>query len=202
MTVANKLLHRFGNYFYRLRSRWYMGRFLCMEKARHKQLVVGEHVCFNVPVRGEGEGTLIIGNRNTFGYRLGPYLGTGGILLQARHPDATITIGDANAFSNNVAIVANEQVLVRDGCQIGDQVVIYDCDFHEISPKSRVDSPGPARPVVIGNNVWLGSRAMVLKGVTIGDNSVIGAMSVVTKSVPANCIAAGNPAKVIRAIER
>ena len=179
-----------------------MRRFLCMETARHKQLVVGEHVRFNVPVRGEGRGTLIIGKRSVFGYRPAPCLGTGGILLQARHPDASITIGDANAFSNNVAIIANEQVVVRDGCQIGDQVAIYDCDFHEISPTSRVDSPGPARPVVIGNNVWLGSRAMVLKGVTIGDNSVIGAMSVVTKSVPANCIAAGNPAKVIRAIEQ
>ena len=179
-----------------------MRRLLWLEKGRHRQLVVGEHVCFNVPVLGEGKGTVIIGNRNMFGYRLAPCLGTGAILLQARHPDATITIGDANAFSNNVAIVANEQVVVRDGCQIGDQVAIYDCDSHEISPTNRNDSPGPTRPVVIGSNVWLGSRVMVLKGVTIGDNSVIGAMSVVTKSIPANSIAAGNPAKVIRSIER
>lgn len=55
-------------------------------------------------------------------------------------------------------------------------------------------------PVTIGNNVWLGSRVMILKGVSIGDNSVIGASSVVTKPIPANCIAAGNPAKIIRYI--
>jgi maltose O-acetyltransferase len=85
-------------------------------------------------------------------------------------------------------------------CQIGDQVAIYDCDFHEINPSTRDRSYGPTSPVVIGNNVWLGSRVIVLKGVTIGDNSVVGAMSVVTKSIPANCVAAGIPARIIRHI--
>ncbi len=57
------------------------------------------------------------------------------------------------------------------------------------------------KPVRIGNNVWIGSRVMVLKGASIGDNSVIAAMSVVTSAIPANCVAAGVPAKVIRKIE-
>jgi len=175
--------------------------FLFLERTGHKQLVVGKHVRFNVPVRGAGKGILIIGNRNAFGYGPAPRLGTGEILLQARDHKATISIGDANTFSNNVVIVANEKVVIGDGCQIGDPVAIYDCDFHEISPAVRNRSFGPTQPVIIGNNVWLGSRVMVLKGVTIGDNSVIGAMSVVTKSIPSNCIVAGNPAKVIRAIE-
>jgi maltose O-acetyltransferase len=129
-------------------------------------------------------------------------MGNGEILLQPRSREAEIRIGDDNWFNNNVTIVANERIMVGDNCQIGDQVAIYDCDFHEISPATRNRSPGPTQPVVIGNNVWLGSRVMVLKGVTIGDNSVIGAMSLVTKSIPENCIAAGNPAKVIRSIER
>jgi maltose O-acetyltransferase len=83
---------------------------------------------------------------------------------------------------------------------IGDQVTILDCDFHEISPITRMNGVGPIEPVVIGDNVWLGSRVMVLKGVTIGENSVVAAMSVVTKSIPPNSIAVGNPARVIRSI--
>jgi acetyltransferase-like isoleucine patch superfamily enzyme len=55
--------------------------------------------------------------------------------------------------------------------------------------------------VIIGNNVWLGSRSIILKGVTIGDNSVIGAMSLVTKDIPPNSVAGGIPAKVIRTLE-
>jgi maltose O-acetyltransferase len=189
-----------GCYFSRIRSEWYLRRFLLLEKARHKLLVVGKHVRLNVPVRGEGEGTLIIGNRNSFGYGPAPRLGTGEILLQTRNPNAKIVIGEASWFNNNVSIVANQQITIGDRCAIGDLVSIYDCDYHEINPATRYRSTGLTKPVRIGNNVWLGSRVIVLKGVTIGDNSVIAAASVVTKPIPANCIAAGNPARVIRTI--
>jgi maltose O-acetyltransferase len=80
-------------------------------------------------------------------------------------------------------------------------VAIVDADFHEINPATRDNSAGEVRPVTIGNNVWIGSRVMVLKGASIGDNSVIAAMSVVTSAIPANCVAAGIPAKVIRHLE-
>jgi maltose O-acetyltransferase len=128
-------------------------------------------------------------------------MGSGEILIQARSPDSEIVVGQGNVWSNNVSIVANQLISIGEDCQIGDGVAIYDCDFHEIDPRHRNRSPGPAAPVCIGNNVLLGSRAMVLKGVTIGDNSVIAAMSVVTKAVPGNSIAAGNPARVIRTFE-
>ncbi|HEX7757448.1 MAG TPA: DapH/DapD/GlmU-related protein, partial [Niabella sp.] len=59
-----------------------------------------------------------------------------------------------------------------------------------------------AQPVTIGNNVWVGGNATILPGVTIGDNCVIGAGSVVTKDIPANSLAVGNPARVIRQIEQ
>jgi len=78
---------------------------------------------------------------------------------------------------------------------------IYDCDSHEVDPKFRRRSVGPIEPVIIGDNVWFGSRVQVLRGVSIGDNSVIGAGSVVVQSIPANCVAAGVPAKVIRTFE-
>jgi len=75
-----------------------------------------------------------------------------------------------------------------------------DADFHEIDPATRNRSAGVVKPVVIGNDVWIGNRTMILKGAKIGDNSVIGTMSLVTGEIPANCIAAGVPTKVIRPI--
>lgn len=162
---------------------------------------MGSGTQLQVPLRGSGGGTLSIGRGNVFGYRQAMKLGSGSILLQPRSRESIIEIGDGNLFNNNVAIVANERINIGSNCQIGDLVAIYDCDFHETDPARRNHSPGKTMPVVIGNNVWLGSRVMVLKGVSIGDNSVIGAMSLVTKSIPPNCIAAGNPAKVIRYIE-
>jgi maltose O-acetyltransferase len=161
---------------------------------------IGRGVEFNVPVRGGGRGTIRLGERCKFGYPLAHRLGTGQIMLQARTVDAVIALGCDNYINNNSVLCAMESIRIGSKCMIGDLVAIYDCDFHEINPAGRFHGMGVARPVIIGNNVWIGSRAMILKGVTIGDNSVIGAMSLVTKEIPANCIAAGVPAKVIRAI--
>jgi len=122
------------------------------------------------------------------------------MFIQPRHRESEIIIGNRNQTSNNIVMVASQRIVIGNDCQIGDQVAIYDCDFHEIAPLTRNQSCGPTMPVTIGDNVWLGSRVMVLKGVTIGDNSVVAAMSVVTKSIPPNYLAAGIPAKVIRSI--
>lgn len=163
-------------------------------------LEVGSGTRFYVPARSGGRGALRIGNNNSFGWRLAPRMGNGEIVLQPRSEDAEIVVGNGNAFSNNISIVAMGKITIGDGCLIGDQVAILDCDFHEMDPRKRRSGVGPVRPVTIGDNVWLGSRVMVLKGVSIGDNSVVAAMSVVTKSVPANTLVAGNPAKIIRPI--
>lgn len=175
--------------------------FIWLQGPRFRQFSVGASLKFNVPLRSGGSGALFIGRDNIFGYADAPCLGNGEVLIQPRRKEAEITIGNGNVFNNNVTLIANERIVIGDGCLIGDQVAIYDSDFHEINPTTRKQGAGPTRPVMVGNNVWLGSRVMVLKGVTIGDNSVIGAMSLVTKSIPANCLAAGNPAKVIRTFE-
>jgi len=172
-----------------------------MESGDHQGFAIGEGTQACVPLRGGGRGKLLIGRNNVFGYRSAFRLGTGEILLQARGVEAVIEIGDGNWFNNNAAIVAMKSITIGSNCQIGDLVMIYDSDFHELDPKLRMHSTGPSERVVIGNNVWLGSRVMVLKGVIIGDNSVVGAMSVVTKSIPPNCIAAGIPARVIRMLD-
>ena len=189
-----------GGYYGRMLRYWNRRCFQWRESARHRALTIGYGTLFIVPVRGGGQGKLTIGSFNNFGYRQAPMMGRGEILLQARSTEAEIVIGDHNAFSNNVSIVANGRIQIGDHCQIGDLVGIFDCDFHELEPDRDTLGCGEILPVTIGNKVWLGSRSMVLKGVVIGDNSVVGAMSLVTKSIPPNCLAAGVPARVIRSL--
>jgi maltose O-acetyltransferase len=152
------------------------------------------------PIRCDGAGDVRLDGKVSFGYKKAPKLADGEILIQARSPESRVSIGSGTTTSNNISIVACSKISIGENCQIGDLVAIYDCDFHEINPETRNNSAGEIIPVKIGNNVWLGSRVMVLKGVNIGDNSVIAAGSIVTKSIPPRCLAAGIPAKIIRYI--
>jgi acetyltransferase-like isoleucine patch superfamily enzyme len=77
---------------------------------------------------------------------------------------------------------------------------ITDSDWHTVYDRTQ-RSPEQPTPVHIGDNVWLGDHATVLKGVTIGDNSVVAARAVVTRDVPANVIVAGNPARVVKELD-
>jgi len=115
-----------------------------------------------------------------------------------------IEIGD-NTMMNGVAITAYSKVSIGRNCQIASGTLITDTDYHPVDPEIRVrqalgykidhDSVGK-KPVTIGENVWIGWGCTILKGVTIGANSIIAAGSIVTKDVPANVLAAGNPATI------
>lgn len=180
-------------------NRWF---FNCIESLPLESLSLGNKCCFHAPVRlADGRGKLQIGEENGFGYFYAPKSGDGALMIQPRKSGSEIIIGNKNWFSNNVTIIANEKIVFGNGCRIGDSASFFDCDFHEMDPAHRGRSHGPTCPVTIGNNVWIGSRVTVLKGVTIGDNSVVGAMSLVTRSIPADCIAAGNPARVISQLQ-
>jgi len=110
-----------------------------------------------------------------------------------------ISLGSKTFINENSRIVALDKIDIGDDCLVGDSVSMYDHD-HEHSDKSKpfAKQGYVSAPIIVGNNVWIGSHVVVCKGVTIGENSIIGAGSVVTKSVPANVIAAGIPAKVIK----
>ncbi len=120
-------------------------------------------------------------------------------------------------IGNNVKIGSRSQILCVDKVVIGDytaiatEVTIVDNNNHPINPEYRAfmrTTPhnndarswihSEHKPVIFGRNCWIGSNARIQKGVTIGDNSVVAACSVVTKDVPANSIAAGNPAKIVK----
>ena len=114
-----------------------------------------------------------------------------------------VRIGNDVGMSG-VTIYARSSIQIGDKCLIGANTKIIDNDFHPVDPEVRRATPGKgmsSAPIEIGENVFIGCNSLVLKGVTIGDNSVIGAGSVVVKSIPANCLAAGNPAKVLRTFE-
>lgn len=116
----------------------------------------------------------------------------------SKQADAEISIGDFCLISPGVRISAAKSIRIGDNCMFAANVTISDSDWHGIY--NRIRPFRCTKSVVIENNVWLGERVIVNKGVTIGENSVVGAGSVVTKSIPANSVAAGNPARIIKTI--
>jgi maltose O-acetyltransferase len=152
----------------------------------------------NVPLYCDGTGQVSLGSDITIGYGLSAILGDGMVRLKARGGEARIQVGDGTAISNNTQIYAEKSVTIGARCLIGDGVLIFDSDFHDLSAEGRHHRRPQTAAVVLEDNVFIGSRAIILKGVTIGKDSVIGAGSVVVRSIPPGVIAAGNPAKVIR----
>ena len=108
-------------------------------------------------------------------------------------------IGESVFINYGCSIGATLLVRIGARTNLGPHVMIMDNDFHQLDPERRNEMP-PSAPVVVGENVWLGARVIVLRGVTIGDGSVIGAGSVVAKDIPARSVAVGIPAKVIRSL--
>lgn len=110
-----------------------------------------------------------------------------------------IEIGD-NFFANmNLVILDGAKVSIGNNVFIAPNVGIYTAG-HPLNPERRIQGLEYAYPVTIGDNVWIGGHVSIVPGVTIGDNAVIGAGSVVTKDIPANALAVGNPCRVLRFI--
>ena len=110
-----------------------------------------------------------------------------------------ITIGDHVLISPGVRISAANSIKIADSCMLASNVYITDSDWHGIYDRSM--TPVKTSKVILKENVWIGDSSIVCKGVTIGENSIVGAGSVVTCDIPPNVIAAGNPAKVIKNLD-
>ena len=117
-----------------------------------------------------------------------------------REPDqGRIQIGDYVLISPGSRISAADEIVIGNNVMMANGVYITDSDWHGIY--DRVSRPETCTPVHIGDNVWLGDRSTVLKGVTIGENSIVAASAVVSSNVPANVVVAGNPAKIVKHLD-
>jgi acetyltransferase-like isoleucine patch superfamily enzyme len=143
-----------------------------------------------------GTGRIFIGNNVVFAGK--PVFGFGN-RLQAL-PE--VHIGNDCFIGHACSLVASVSVRIGNHCLLAGGVQIYDYDGHPVdAERRRAKEPTPPeaiRPVVIGDDVWIGTNAFILKGVTVGPRSVIAAGSVVTRDVPPDVVVAGNPARVVK----
>ncbi|MCW7537374.1 acyltransferase [Aquabacterium sp. A7-Y] len=120
------------------------------------------------------------------------------------HP--LIVIGDGTFIGHGCALHAASSVTIGRHCLIAAGVWIYDFDGHPYDAAARRrKEPFPAtncEPVTIGNDVWIGARATILRGVTIGDRAIVGSGAVVTRDVPPDTVVGGNPARPVRTLSR
>lgn len=134
-------------------------------------------------------GALVVGEAVTFkGGRLRSYLDV--------RRGAELKIGPRTFLNGGVEIQATTSITLGSGCLIGDEVIIQDSNFHEVD-EGGVPKVGR---VVVGDNVWIARRAIILPGVTIGDHAVVGAGAVVTRDVAARTVVAGSPAIFVRTV--
>lgn len=192
-------------YYIRLNSLALMSTMYCRFFFRIRKIRLGKKIVFvgipllykfpgstitigsNSEIRTSGTSNLIGINRRT--------------TISTHDPNAQIIIGDGCGMSA-VVIGAKESIIIGKNAVIGANVLITDFDWHAINAVARnKGESSESRPVVISDNVFIGTSAMILKGVHIGENSVIGANSVVTGNIPANVIAAGNPCKIVSKLD-
>jgi acetyltransferase-like isoleucine patch superfamily enzyme len=114
---------------------------------------------------------------------------------------AVLSIGDFTEIGDRTIINASLRVEIGERCSISWDCDICDCDFHRIQMKGGVTPSPISEPIIIEDDVWIGTRCMILKGVTIGRGSVIGAGSVVRRDVPPYSLMVGNPARRMASIE-
>jgi maltose O-acetyltransferase len=163
----------------RLAAWWYL---------RHAtELGAGVHVNGRLIVRNEG-GALLVEDGVSFRATVAPCE----LLV---HLGARLRVGKRTFINYGSSIAAAGCVTIGDNCLIGQYCAIMDTEYHGLRDRHRAPAP---RPVTLGNNVWLGTRVVVLPGVTIGEGAVVGAGSIVTRDIPPHTLAAGVPARVIR----
>lgn len=172
-------------------------------------LLIFNNLSLNRPFRLNGfpyfriSGKALIGKNSTF--NSSTIYNTAGISKRCSiyvGPNSTLVIGENCGFSG-VSIHSEIGIRIGDNCLVGANSNIWDTDFHSINYlKRRGSDVGDflSAPINIGADVFIGANCLILKGVTIGDRSIIGAGSVVVKNVPPDQVWAGNPARFIKAL--
>ena len=148
----------------------------------------------------EGRGEIFVGNHVLFD-------GKCVISFAARFTSRPLLeIGDHTCIGHNCAFTVGKRITVGRHCHIASDVWLFDSSGHPTDPAERLSGAPPAadevRPITIGDNVWIGRRAIVFPGVSIGEGSVVSAGAAVMSDVPPNAVVAGNPARKIASLER
>ena len=176
--TIDRLMSAYRSYMARIRGAWY----------RHKFHRVGTGLEVKGKLEMRGPGKVIAGKDLHLSKN---------VTLNTLTAQSKILIGNEVDIGDSSYIGAHGQIIIGDNTAIAGGVTILSTDFHGIDGE-----PTKERPILIGRHVWIGLKAIILEGVTIGDNAIVGAGSVVTKSVAPNSIVAGNPARFIRETKR
>lgn len=171
-------------------------------EARLRGLELGREVIMNGRpyLYRSPESRIAIGERVTLNsaLRSNPIGCSRPVSLRTTRAGAEIILGERVGLSGT-SICAAASVVIGEGTFVGADTIIVDNDFH--APAGEFDwgpeTPENPKPVRIGRGAFIGARCIILKGVTIGDRAVVGAGAVVTRDVPAGCLAAGNPARIL-----
>ncbi|WP_348813630.1 acyltransferase [Flavobacterium maritimum] len=150
------------------------------------------------PLLLKGKGKITFGNNVQIGVVSSPNYYSHYTYLEARNENSEISIGNNVAINNAFSIVCFSKVSIGSHVLIGSNCSIIDNDGHDLAMDKRNDDNPKSISVRIEDNVFIGSNVSILKGVSIGQNSVIGNGAIVSKNIPDNVVAAGNPARVIR----
>ena len=147
-----------------------------------------------------GKGRIYL-NEMSIGIHSSPNVLDSSSYLEAKHQEAIIKIGKNTVINNNATIISDRAMIeIGENCLIGPNFFCCDSDFHCLEASIRRSGEHKSLPVRIGNNVFIGEGVRILKGVNVGDNTVIGSGSIVINNLDKNSIYAGNPAKLIRKI--
>ena len=176
-TIYNYIVFKYRHVVFGTNSK-INGRIYCVSNSK-QGIIIGDNVTINSCLKSNPIG----GNERTILFAKG---------------DGKISIGNNCGISNS-AIFATKHIKICDNVLIGGNVKIYDTDFHWVDYSKRINKEGgQSAEILIKDGAFIGAHSVILKGVTIGERSVIGANSVVTKNIPSDELWAGNPAKFIR----
>jgi len=158
---------------------------------RLRKCTTGKMVTVKGRLKINAKGSILIGDYS----RIWSHVGTTQI---SAGPRAVIDIGN-NTFINAGAIITSRtHIRIGNNCHIANQVIMMDDDFHDVYQRG---SKSGKEAIIVGDNVWIATRAMILKGVTVGDGAVVAAGAVVTKDVAPYTLVGGVPAKVIKYLD-
>lgn len=190
-------------YIYKILPKWH--KIINILTCYRENLVLGKNWLIFGVLKISNKGIIKIGDnfRANSGQEYNPIGGDDTIRLVCG-VNASLVIGNNVSLSNST-IVCHNEITIEDNVGIGGNCKIWDTDFHSLDAKIRFtefdrNENVSTKKILIKRNAFIGSSVIILKGVTIGGNSIVGAGSVVTKSIPDNQIWAGNPAKYIKNI--